>query len=116
MVTGYYDVNELMECNMWLIHLCVICRSVPDSYTAQLVEDGVMKQDEATKITADHMAFLTEQFKLVDSTVPKVIIFMPSPFLIIHIPNIIEKFLHIIYLCFFNCSGGKNLFSSLDSF
>lgn len=70
---------------------CVICRSVPDSYADQLVEEGVMEREEVMKITADYMTFLMEQFKLVDSTVPKVLRFVPCPFLRIHIASIMKN-------------------------
>lgn len=82
-----------------LVCYCFICRSVPDTYADQLVEEGVMEREEVNKITGDHMTFLTEQFKLVDSTVPKVLRSMPYPFLMMQIEDIMriftEQIIHI---------------------
>ncbi|XP_066951932.1 2-oxoadipate dehydrogenase complex component E1 [Macrobrachium rosenbergii] len=47
-------------------------RSVPDTYADNLVSRGILSAEEVKKITASHTAFLTDQFKLVNSYVPKV--------------------------------------------
>lgn len=44
--------------------------SVPDKYADSLVTRGVVTQDELTKDTADHTAFLNEELKVSDNTVP----------------------------------------------
>lgn len=68
---GHNELDNPRFTNPSMYQTIDVRRSVPDSYTAQLVEEGVMQQEEVTKITAGHMTFLAEQFKLVDSTVPK---------------------------------------------
>lgn len=58
-----------------------------------------MQEEEATKITADHLTFLAEQYKLVDSTVPKVLTFMPCSFSMMVIANISKNILLNFILC-----------------
>lgn len=87
---------------MELVYYCIVCRSVPNSYADQLVEEGVMEREEVTKITADHMSFLAEQFKLVDSTVPKVPISRAYPCLVIHTRYIVKNSPVRNYLDIFN--------------
>lgn len=41
-------------------------------YADALVEEGVLTREEVMKVTADHTTYLAEQFKLLDSYVPKV--------------------------------------------
>lgn len=79
-----------MRSILGLVCLCVICRSVPDSYADQLVEEGLLERDEITKTTADHMAFLAEQLKLVDSTIPKVLRFFALFILQIYIASLVK--------------------------
>ncbi|XP_045604597.1 2-oxoadipate dehydrogenase complex component E1 [Procambarus clarkii] len=46
-------------------------RSVPDTYADALVTEGVLTREVAVKVVADHLSFLAEQFKQVDSYIPK---------------------------------------------
>lgn len=68
---GHNELDNPRFTNPTMYHIIDARRSVPDTYAEQLAEEGVLGREEAMKITADHMAFLTEQFKLADSTVPK---------------------------------------------
>ncbi|XP_068204205.1 2-oxoadipate dehydrogenase complex component E1 [Palaemon carinicauda] len=46
-------------------------RSVPDIYAENLVSRGLLSTEEVKKITANHTSFLADQFKLINSYVPK---------------------------------------------
>ncbi|KAK8735275.1 hypothetical protein OTU49_005597 [Cherax quadricarinatus] len=65
-------------------------RSVPDTYADSLVTEGILTQEEVVKTTSDHMAFLAEQFKLVDSHVPKATQLEKQWSGLVHAPGAIE--------------------------
>ncbi|KAG0711627.1 putative OGDH E1 component DHKTD1, mitochondrial [Chionoecetes opilio] len=68
---GHNELDNPRFTNPLMYHVIDAHRSVPDIYADQLVEEGVMGGEEVKKVTDDHVTFLTEQFKLVESTEPK---------------------------------------------
>ena len=45
-------------------------RTVPDAYSESLIADGVLSQDEVSKIVSEHTEWLTDHFKQIETFKP----------------------------------------------
>ncbi|XP_071529922.1 2-oxoadipate dehydrogenase complex component E1-like [Panulirus ornatus] len=68
---GHNELDNPRFTNPSMYSIIDARRSVPDIYADTLVTEGVLTEEEIKKSSEDHVAFLTEQYKLVDSYIPK---------------------------------------------
>ncbi|KAK7071265.1 putative 2-oxoglutarate dehydrogenase E1 component DHKTD1, mitochondrial [Halocaridina rubra] len=68
---GHNELDNPRFTNPGMYAIIDARRSVPDSYAAKLVSEGILTEEDVRKVSADYTSYLTDQFKLVDSYIPK---------------------------------------------